>query len=133
MNSEEKDKILFFDGVCNLCNWFIDFSIRRDKSGKIFFSPLQSDIALKKLGPQYTKGLPSVVYFREGEVFSESTAALIVLSDLGGVLALFRVFLIIPKIFRDPVYRWIARNRYRWFGRRETCRLPSEHEKTRFL
>lgn len=128
-----KKNILFFDGVCNLCNGFIDFLIRRDKTQKIYFSPLQSEVASRMLGPQYIQELPSVVYFRNGKALSESTAVLYVLKDLGGAWSLCLVFIILPRSLRDMVYRFIAKSRYKWFGRRSTCRLPGPDEQTRFL
>jgi predicted DCC family thiol-disulfide oxidoreductase YuxK len=127
------EKILFFDGVCNLCNFFIDFLIKRKQASALFFAPLQGPTAQKMLAPSFTQKVDSVIYLKNGQVWRESSAALMVLADLGGVWALARFFLVIPTVVRDGTYRWVARNRYKVFGKRDTCRLPSQEERRRFL
>ena len=77
--------------------------------------------------------MESVVYLRDGVVIQRSDAALWILIDLGGWRALYRALFIVPRFVRDGVYAWIARNRYRWFGKREACRLPTSEERLRFL
>ena len=123
--------IIFFDGVCNLCNAFVDFVIRRNSNIK--FSSLQGTAATISLPVEMVQNLPSVVLLSHGEIFTESTAALKVLAQLGGIWPLISLLLFTPKFLRDPVYRFIGRNRYTWFGKRETCRLPSADERARFL
>jgi predicted DCC family thiol-disulfide oxidoreductase YuxK len=123
--------IVFFDGVCNLCNAFVDFVIRRNSS--LRFSSLQGKAAAQMLAPQLVRDLPSVVLKSGDQIFTESTAALKILIQLGGFWPLMSVFLIVPSFLRDMIYRWIGRNRYSWFGKRETCRLPSADERARFL
>ena len=126
--------MLLFDGVCNLCNASVDFVIRRDKRGRIRFAPLQSEIAEKLLpGHDRTGELESSVLVLDGEVYRESTAALKVAHMLAWPWPLLYAFIVVPRPIRDVVYRWIGRNRYRWFGKRETCRLPSAEERGRFL
>jgi predicted DCC family thiol-disulfide oxidoreductase YuxK len=127
----ENSDIVFFDGVCNLCNAFVDFVIRRNSD--LRFSSLQGQTAAKTLPPQLVNDLPSVVLKHGDQVFTESTAALKILVQLNGLWFLMGVFLIVPKLLRDPVYRWIGRHRYAWFGKRETCRLPTPEERSRFL
>lgn len=85
------------------------------------------------LAPQLVRDLPSVVLKSGDQIFTESTAALKILIQLGGFWPLMSVFLIVPSFLRDMIYRWIGRNRYSWFGKRETCRLPSADERARFL
>jgi predicted DCC family thiol-disulfide oxidoreductase YuxK len=127
----ESSDIIFFDGVCNLCNAFVDFVIRRNSDFK--FASLQGLAASKLLPASLVQDLPSVVLFKDGEIFTESTAALKILKRLGGRWFLASVFLCVPKKLRDIVYRFVGRRRYRWFGQRDTCRLPSPEERVRFL
>ncbi len=133
MTLETQQRILFFDGICNLCNTFVDFLIRRQSQPLFYFAPLQGKTAVKVLDSKVREGLGSVVYFRDGRVLFESTAAIWVLVDLGGAWTLMRFFLIVPKFLRNPIYRFIAKNRYKWFGQKQTCRLPSSKEKAFFL
>jgi predicted DCC family thiol-disulfide oxidoreductase YuxK len=133
MDREIPSSIVFFDGVCNLCNGFVDFLVRRDRWRTLRFASLQGKTSLELLGPEAGRELASVVLYQDGEVLKESDAALRILELLGGpwrAVALFRIF---PRFLRDWLYRLIARNRYRLFGKRETCRLPSPDERALFL
>lgn len=131
--------IIFFDGVCNLCNTFVDWLIRRDLEKKIFYAPLQGATAREKLknisheGRPVGEALPSVFYVKNNRTYQKSDAALHVIADLGGVWALARILVIIPKFIRDFIYDFVAKNRYQWFGKKDSCRLPSEAEKKQFL
>lgn len=125
-------KIIFFDGVCNLCNYFVDFLIQRDHEKRFLFAPLQGPTAREVLSPEVTSQMSSVIYFRNGQIYRESSAALLILADLGGVWSGVRIFLVLPESLRDFFYRFVARNRYRIFGQRSTCRLPTADEKARF-
>ncbi len=126
-------KIVFFDGECNLCNGFVDWLVRTDKAGKMKIASLQGETA-KELGiAGQSSGLNTVVYLRDGVRFERSTAVLEILRDLGGAWKLASIFFILPRFLRDAIYALIARNRYRLFGRRDTCRLPTPEERQRFL
>ncbi|MCB0407599.1 MAG: DUF393 domain-containing protein [Bdellovibrionales bacterium] len=131
--NQTPQRILFFDVVCNLCNGFVDFMIQRDRTETLFFSSLQSEQAQKKLNRDSRAELISIIYLRDGEILMESTAVLYAMADLGGFWVLLKIFLIIPGPLRNSIYQWVARHRYRWFGKRDTCRLPTEKEKSRFL
>lgn len=126
-------KIVFFDGVCNLCNFFVDFVIRRQAIPKILVAPLQGATARVTLGETHATQLKSVIYFRSGRAYFESSAALLVLWDIGGFWKVFIIFYLVPSFLRDMIYHWVAKNRYRWFGKKQTCRLPTENEKAYFL
>lgn len=129
-------KILFFDGYCSLCNSFIDRMIRFDKENQLKFSSLQSKTAKKHLHSSQlplSKDPTTIIYFRDGIVFSKSTAVLQSLIDLGGIWSTLKIFLFLPVALRDVVYDFIAKNRYRFFGRRDTCRLPTAEEQSHFL
>lgn len=128
-------KILYFDGVCNLCNGIVKFILRRDKDGAISFAPLQSRAGqdfLERYGPERI-GAPSVFFAEDGRVSRRSTAALRVLRALGWPYAALYPLMLIPAPLRDLVYDLAARNRYRLFGRRETCMLPTPAIRDRFL
>lgn len=125
--------VILFDGVCNLCNAWVDFVVRHDEEGRFRFAPLQSDVARDLL-----KGAPadlpdSIVLVEGHSVWTRSTAALRVARALGLPWSLAWAFIVVPPALRDAVYDWVARNRYRWFGKRETCRVPTPEERARFL
>jgi predicted DCC family thiol-disulfide oxidoreductase YuxK len=127
--------ILLFDGVCNLCNSTVDFIVRRDKRGLFRFASLQSEAAARLMKERgLDSGSLDTVVLLEGEkVYLRSSASLRIAGLLGGTLALAGIFWLVPRPLRDAVYRWIAANRYRWFGRRANCRVPSAQERERFL
>lgn len=127
--------IVLFDGVCNLCNSSVQFILRRDHSRRFVFASLQSP-AGQKLLQQF--GLPqdqfnSFVLIENDKVYTRSSGALRVLRHLGKGWQLLYSLIIVPKPFRDVVYNWIARNRYKWFGRQEACWVPTPDLKKRFL
>jgi predicted DCC family thiol-disulfide oxidoreductase YuxK len=126
-------QIVFFDGLCNLCNGFVDFVVRRDSVGVFKFAPLQGKAAQEKLTAELRGELRTVALWSQGQVYTKSDAALTVLTQLGGSWVLFKGFWLLPKFLRDLVYDLVAGNRYAWFGKRDTCRLPTEEERARFL
>lgn len=126
-------RIAYFDGVCTLCNGFVDFLIRRDRKARIRFAPLQGSTARARIPQMLTVPPAYVIYEREGQILMRSAAAIHLLIDLGGIWKLAAILLVIPAVLRDPLYNLVARNRYRWFGKRETCRVPTEEEWERFL
>lgn len=126
-------KVIFFDGVCGLCNGFIDFIMKIDKEQKFHFSPLQSEFAQKSLPPKMTTDLKTVVY-QDGESISmKSDAVLKILNEIGGPWKLMMLGKILPRTMRDSIYEMVAENRYKLFGKKETCRLPSPEERERFV
>lgn len=127
--------VLLFDGVCNLCNASVQWVLLRDKKSVFRFAALQSEAGqeiLKKFGME-TEHFDSVVLVDGDLIYTQSDAALGVATRLGGVWQLMGVFKIVPRFIRNAVYDWIARNRYRWFGRQEQCMLPRPEWKGRFL
>ena len=127
--------ILLFDGVCNLCNGFVQFIIRQDPGAKFRFAALQSETGQELLRKARisTTALSTVVLWENGKFYTHSDVPLRVVRHLGGWWTLFSVFKIIPKSLRDTIYDWIAKNRYRWFGKKESCMLPTPELKARFL
>ena len=129
------DHLLLFDGVCNLCNASVDLVMRNDSKRRFRFASLQSDVGqriLRDQGFSQTE-FESVIYVRNGVLHTKSGAALRIAARLDGLWPILAVFLLIPPFLRDPVYAWIARNRYAWFGKRETCRVPTDEERSLFL
>jgi predicted DCC family thiol-disulfide oxidoreductase YuxK len=125
--------IIFFDGVCNLCNHWVDFLIRKDKRNVFLYAPLQSSTADRLLSNKDTTFMSSVIYYTNGKVFYKSDAVLQLLWDLGGLWKASIVLKLIPRFLRNFIYNWVAQNRYRWFGKKETCRLPTVEEREKFL
>ena len=131
----ETNKIVLFDGICNLCNRTVEFIIRNDPDASFKFAPLQSEKGrdlLKQCGcPQ--NQIDFIVYIREGKCYNKSTAALLIFKDLGGVWKFFYPLIIIPPFIRDFLYSCIAKRRYQIFGKMESCMVPSPAIRERFL
>lgn len=125
--------VIFFDGVCGLCNGFIDFIMKIDREAKFKFSPLQSEYAKTALPPEYTATLDSVVVQLNGKTFRKSKAVFAVLKELGGVWSLAGVFGVLPEKILNKGYDLVAEYRYKIFGKKETCRLPTPEERARFV
>jgi len=127
--------IVFFDGVCNLCNGAVRFIIRRDKHHYFQFSSLQSDFAkgyLSEKGFQINK-MESILLAEGDKIYNKSTAVLRISRHLSGAWKICASFLIIPRFIRNGLYDYIAKHRYAWFGRREECMIPDESVRDRFL
>jgi predicted DCC family thiol-disulfide oxidoreductase YuxK len=131
----EADRIVLFDGVCNLCNAAVQFIIDRDSEGKFVFTSLQSPtgIALLEKFGLSTTDFDTFVLIENNSVFTKSTAALKVARQLDGLWKLTYIFIVVPAFIRDAVYGFIAKNRYRWFGKEDNCRIPTPELKQRFL
>lgn len=130
------EAVLMFDGVCTLCNASVDFVMRHDRRDRFAFASLQSDEAQSFLAVhgKHADALLDTVVLADGDgLHEQSTAALRVLRRLGLPWSLLYGLVAVPRPLRDAVYRWVAANRYRWFGKRETCRLPTPEERERFV
>ena len=128
--------VILFDGVCNLCNAWVQFVIRRDPSGRFRFAPLDSPAARQMLAAaeQPREPLPdSVILVEDGRLNTRSGAILRILRGLRFPWPLAYAFIIIPRPVRDRVYSIIARHRYRWFGKRDSCMMPTPELQQRFL
>ena len=126
---------ILFDGVCNLCNGFVQFVIRRDAAAYFRFAALQSEEGQKLLKDH---GLPTqkfstILLLENGQLYTQSTAALRIFRKLGLGWKLLSLLRVVPAFLRNPLYNFVSRNRYRWFGQRESCMLPTPELKTRFL
>ena len=127
--------VILFDGICNLCNRSVQFVIRHDPAKKFKFAALQSPTGMRLMDKYFpSDNFPdSFLLIENGKVFTRSTGALRVTRKLKGASRLLYGFIIVPPFIRDRVYDWISRNRFRWFGKRETCMIPSEALSERFL
>ena len=129
--------VVLFDGVCNLCNASVNFVLDRDPDARFVFAPLQSPVAaemLRERGERAPDAEPASIVLIEGpRVTFASTAALRVARQLRGPIKLLYALIVFPRPLRDLVYRFIARHRYRWFGKSDTCRVPTPELRARFL
>lgn len=134
MTPQENNPIVLFDGICNYCNKWVNFIIRHDKKKKFRFAALQSDIG-KKLLKQYniSDKEETVVLIYNEKAHIKSTAGLHIMYHLGGIYALAFIFIIFPAFVLDFYYDIIARNRYKWWGKRDQCMIPTQEIKDRFL
>lgn len=131
----QQEAVILFDGVCNLCNASVQFVIRHDKKDHFKFAALQSDTG-QQLLDQYqlgSKHFDSFALIENGKAFTRSTAALRVSKQLAGPVKLLYGFIIVPAFIRDAVYSFIAKNRYKWFGKQDSCMIPTPALKAKFL
>lgn len=128
-------QVIFFDGLCNLCNGAVQFVIKHDKKSLFKFAALQSEYAKSKLMPYtlQTKQGDSILLLQNAELYEQSTAALKIAKQLNGLWPMLYVFIIVPPFIRNSIYKFIARNRYKWFGKQENCWLPTANLEKRFF
>jgi predicted DCC family thiol-disulfide oxidoreductase YuxK len=127
------DNIVFFDGVCNFCNGTVNWLMARNKRRNILFSSLQGSTAKRLLPNEMLVDLSSIVYYRKGSIHTKSTAVLFICKDMAWYGGAVLPFLLVPRFVRDGVYNWVARNRYKWFGKSDACRIPTAAERACFL
>jgi len=137
MDQLPKNKeIILFDGVCNLCNGAVLFIIKRDRDDVFRFVSLQSELGkeiIRYIGVDISK-TDSIVWYKPGEAYYyKSDAALMIINHFGGILSLLNVFKIIPASLRNLLYDFIAKNRYNWFGKKESCMIPTPELQQKFL
>lgn len=127
-------RIILFDGVCNFCDSSVQFILKRDPKGYYKFAPLQGESG-KKLLKEFglSENLDSIVYIEDNRYYKKSAAALQICRNLNGASRLFVLFKIVPTPIRDFFYDIIAHNRYKWFGKKDTCSIPSPEIRSRFL
>ncbi|WP_020526329.1 thiol-disulfide oxidoreductase DCC family protein [Flexithrix dorotheae] len=128
-------KVILFDGVCNLCNSSVNFIIDRDPQAKFKFTSLQSEEGQEILNEFNlpTKDFDTIIYVENGKLYNKSSAALKIAKGLNGAWPLLYIFYFLPKFFRDFFYNIIAKNRYKWFGKEDACRIPTPELKSRFI
>lgn len=127
--------IILFDGICNFCNNSVIFILKRNIKTPIYFTALQSEVG-QRLLTEYelpVNEMESIVFIEQGKAYMQSTAALRICRYLRGLWPLCYGFIIVPKFIRDGIYNWVSKNRYKWFGVREECMIPTPEMKKRFL
>ena len=128
--------VVLFDGVCTLCNRAVDFIVRHDRGGQFRYGSLQSSTgrALLEQSDLSTDSLESIVFIDQGRIYTKSDAVLCIARKLDNPWGLLATILqVVPRGIRNHVYDWVARHRYAWFGKQETCRIPTDAEKRLFL
>lgn len=131
----EEHPVILFDGVCNYCNAIVNWVMDADNKNRFRFALLQSPYGQKILRQN---GLPadfldSFIFYKNGKAYLRSEAALLVMKELGGIYALAYVFILVPRFISDGLYNFIARYRYRWFGKKDQCRIPTVEEASKFI
>ena len=133
--SDMNHPVLLFDGVCNVCNEYVQFILKRDSKGFFRFASLQSD-AGKAILRKYnlpTDTIDTVVMIENQIAYTRSDVGIRMTRYMGGLWPLLYGLIIIPKAIRDAIYNWIAKNRYKWFGKKESCMIPNPKWRDRFL
>ncbi len=131
----ESYKIVLFDGVCNLCNSSVQFIIKRDSKDQFRFAALQEEAGLALINKYSidTLNVDSIILIEDGKVFVKSTAVLRIAKALKGTVSLLYFFMIVPNFIRNCVYEFIAKNRYKWYGKKDACMIPTPALKAKFL
>ncbi|CAI2768123.1 thiol-disulfide oxidoreductase DCC family protein [Flavobacterium collinsii] len=135
-NLPKNKKIILFDGVCNLCNGAVQFIIKHDKKDNFRFVALQSELGIeicKYIGVDQKK-IDSIILYNPGVAYYlKSSAAIEIADNLGGIYSLLSVFKILPEKLRNYLYDYVAKNRYKWYGKKESCMIPTVELKAKFL
>lgn len=125
-------RIILFDGVCRFCDASVQFIIKRDR-GQFHFASLQSDVGQQLRAQYHLQDVDSVVLIENGNAYTQSAAALHITKQLSGLWKLFYLAIVVPRPLRDAVYALVARNRYRLFGKKDVCSIPTAADRSRFI
>ena len=125
--------VVFFDGVCNLCQYSVRYLLKHDKKKVLKFASLQGQYAKKILNSEHLKNLESLLFYNKKTIYKKSDAVLELCKVLGGWHKLFLVGYSLPPFLRNGLYSFIAQNRYRWFGKQDHCMIPTKDIQDRFL
>lgn len=128
-----KNPVVFYDGYCGLCNWAVQFILKRDRQKIFRFATLQGDKAREVLSAKDRENLATVVVWSREQIYTESGAFFETVKRLGGWVKILLIFKVLPRGFTDGVYRFVARNRYSWFGKHDQCPVPDEKDRKQFL
>ena len=134
----ENSNVIFFDGYCFLCNRIVDFLISKDRNQLLQFASIQSEFGSNMFSSQQMfiledQKFSTVVFLQKGKIKTKSEAVIAIISTFGGVYRLANVFHVIPRSFRDFLYMFVANRRYRWFGKRDFCRMPADEDLGRLI
>lgn len=129
------ERIVLFDGVCNFCNSSVQFVIKRDPKGKFKFAALQSELGQHILSKNEIPSTEyeTVILSVDGKLYKKSSAALRIAKELSGLWPLMYIFMLVPPFIRNAVYSFIAARRYKWFGKKDACMIPSPEIRARFI
>ena len=130
---DEHKYVILFDGVCNLCTSSVQFVIPRDHNNKFKYASLQSNYGQEVIKKYSLHNIDSIIYKREGKIKVKSTAALWIARDLGLPLSFLFIFIVVPSFIRNFVYDIIAKNRYKWFGEKDSCWMPTPDLLNKFI
>jgi predicted DCC family thiol-disulfide oxidoreductase YuxK len=135
MRDDTPQAVILFDGICNLCNSAVNYVIDHDPHGYFKLGALQSEAGQKLLRRHKLESgeYKTIILIENGHLYKQSTAALRIARRLIGPVKLTWLLIILPRFIRDPAYNWVSRNRFKWFGRRDQCRVPTPEVKERFL
>jgi predicted DCC family thiol-disulfide oxidoreductase YuxK len=137
MDNLPKDKkIILFDGLCNLCDTSVQYVIKHDKKESFRFVALQSDLGqkiIKHIGIDTTKTDSVILYEPRIAYYYKAEAAIRIVKEIGGIYSFLTIFSILPNAILNYIYDYIAKNRYKWYGKKETCLIPTEEQKVKFL
>ena len=125
--------VVFFDGVCNLCQHSVRYLLKHDKKKVLKFASLQGQYAKKTLNAEHLKNLESLLFYNKKTIYKKSDAVLELCKVLGGWHKIFLVGYSLPPFLRNGLYSFIAQNRYRWFGKQDYCMMPTKDIQDRFL
>jgi predicted DCC family thiol-disulfide oxidoreductase YuxK len=125
--------IVLFDGECNFCNNSVQFILKRDPKGYFNFATLQGKTGQDIVNKNQLNGMDGIILIENGKLYHKSTAALRICKHLKGAWKICYLFIVVPKPIRNMVYDYIAKNRYKWFGKRDSCMIPSPEIRNRFL
>lgn len=131
----ENKKIIFYDGVCNMCNSFVNTIISLDKKNQLFFSPLNGKIAKKllKKHSEKIKNIDSVIFYKHSKISVKSKAVIDIINSLGSLYKIISILNIIPALLLDYIYDLVAKNRYSWFGKKSSCPMPDKKIVSQFI
>ena len=131
----ENKKIIFYDGVCNMCNSFVNTIISLDKKNQLFFSPLNGKIAKKLLNEhsEKIKNIDSVIFYSHSKISVKSKAVIDIINSLGSLYKIISILNIIPSLLLDYIYDLVAKNRYSWFGKKSRCPMPDKKIVSQFI
>ncbi|MGE3608649.1 MAG: thiol-disulfide oxidoreductase DCC family protein [Bacteriovoracaceae bacterium] len=133
LNPANPKRVIFFDGLCGLCNGFVNFILKIDRNNNFIFSPLQSEFAIQTLPQELTHDLKTIVVLIDGQTFKKAQAVFAVFNEIGGIWKMISLLKILPNFLLDFVYDLVASNRYQFFGKKDSCRLPTPEERKRFI
>jgi len=135
MKDDLNHDIILFDGVCNLCNSSVQYVIKRDKKDRFRFTVLQEEPGLSLIEEFNidSSKTDSIILLTKGKVYTKSSAALRIAKQIGGVTSLLYIFILVPPFIRNWMYDYIAKNRYKWYGKKDVCMIPSPELRSKFL